>query len=258
LDFGLRIGIQGEQAFRKALADINQSFRVLGSEMQLVSSQYDRNDKSTAALAAKSGILNKEIEAQKDKITTLQSALRNAAESFGDNDRRTQNWQIALNKAQAELNGMERELEESGKAADNAGGRFEKLGGVLKGVGAAIGAAAVAAGAAAIKLGKEVVQQFGELEQNLGGSEAVFGKYAASIQKTGEDAYKNLGVSQSEYLATANKMGALFQGSGVEQQKSLELTEKAMQRAADMAAVMGIDMSVALEAVTGAANANIP
>ena len=65
-----------------------------------------------------------------------------------------------------------------------------------------MGAVAVAAGAAAIKLGKEVVQQFGELEQDLGGSEAVFGAYAESIQKTGEEAYKNLGVSQSEYLAT--------------------------------------------------------
>lgn len=54
-------------------------------------------------------------------------------------------------------------------------------------------------------------------------------------------------VSQSQYLATANKMGALFHGSGVDQQKSLELTEKAMQRAADMASVMGIDMQMFFE-----------
>ena len=69
-------------------------------------------------------------------------------------------------------------------------------------------------------------------------------------------AYKNLGVSQSDYLATANKMGALFQGSGVEQQKSLELTEKAMQRATDMASVMGIDTQIALDSVAGAAKGN--
>ena len=119
-----------------------------------------------------------------------------------------------------------------------------------------MGSVLVAAGAAVYKLGKAVVEQFGALEQNLGGSEAVFGEYAASIQKTGEDAYKNLGVSQSEYLATANKMGALFQGVGVDQQTSLALTEKAMQRAADMASVMGIDTSMALEAVTGAAKGN--
>jgi hypothetical protein len=151
---------------------------------------------------------------------------------------------------------MERELAETGKKADDAGSRFEKFAGIMKGVGAAVGGAAIAAGAAAAKLGVEVIKSFGELEQNLGGSEAVFGQYAASIQKTGEDAYKNLGASQSEYLAIANKMGALFQGSGIEQAKSLELTEKAMQRAADMSSVMGIDLSMALESVAGAAKGN--
>ncbi|WP_322354484.1 phage tail protein [Dehalococcoides sp.] len=269
-NFGLKIGVEGEKEFKRALADINQSFKVLGSEMKLVESEFGKNENSIQSLTAKNEVLNKQIDAQKEKIETLQKALKNASDSFGENDRRTQNWAVKLNNAKAELNGMERELEQSatqadklgdelkdaGDAAENSGGKFGKLGGVLKGVGAAMGTVAIAAGAAAFKLGKEVVQQFGELEQNLGGSEAVFGKYASSIQKTGEEAYKNLGVSQSEYLATANKMGALFQGSGVEQQKSLELTEKAMQRAADMASVMGIDMQTALDSVAGAAKGN--
>lgn len=269
-NFGLKIGIEGEKEFKNALRDINQSFKVLGSEMRLVSSEFDKNDRSVQAITARNEVLNKSIDAQKEKISTLEAALKNASDTFGENDRRTQSWAIQLNNAKAELNGMERELEQSADSANNlgdelkeagddaekSGGKFDKLGSTLKGVAAAMGTAAVAAGAAAFKLGKEVVEQFGELEQNLGGSEAVFGKYAASIQKTGEEAYKNLGVSQSDYLATANKMGALFQGSGIEQQKSLELTEKAMQRAADMASVMGIDMSMAMEAVTGAAKGN--
>jgi len=44
-NFGLKIGIEGEKEFKKALSDINQSFKVLGSEMQLVSSSFDKNDK---------------------------------------------------------------------------------------------------------------------------------------------------------------------------------------------------------------------
>ena len=269
-NFGLKIGIEGEKEFKNALRDINQSFKVLGSEMKLATSEFDKNDKSIAAVTARNEVLNKAIDAQKDKISTLEDALKNASESFGENDRRTQNWAIQLNNAKAQLNGMERELDETtssaddlseeledtGKSAEDAGGKFEKFGGVLKGIGVAMGTVAIAAGAAAFKLGKEVLQQFGELEQNLGGSEAVFGAYAASIQKTGEEAYKNMGVSQSQYLATANKMGALFQGSGIEQQKSLELTEQAMQRAADMASVMGIDMQMALDSVAGAAKGN--
>ena len=45
-NFGLKIGIEGEKEFKKALSEINQSFKVMGSEMKLVSSQFDANDKS--------------------------------------------------------------------------------------------------------------------------------------------------------------------------------------------------------------------
>ena len=107
-NFGLKIGLEGEKEFKKSLAEINNSFKVLGSELKLVDSQFDKNDKSTEALTARSEVLNKEIDQQKQKIETLRSALANAAESFGENDRRTQSWQIQLNNAQAALNGIER------------------------------------------------------------------------------------------------------------------------------------------------------
>ena len=102
-NFGLKIGLEGEKEFKKAIADINQSFNVLGSEMNLVSSEFDKNDKSVDALTARNQVLNKEIEAQKQKIETLRSALDNAVSSFGENDKRTQNWQIQLNNATANL-----------------------------------------------------------------------------------------------------------------------------------------------------------
>ena len=61
-NFGLKIGVEGEKEFKKALFDINQSFKVLGSEMKLVSSQFDKNDKSVQALSSRNQVLNKEIE----------------------------------------------------------------------------------------------------------------------------------------------------------------------------------------------------
>ena len=39
-DFGLKIALEGEREFKKALAEVNQSFQVLDSEMALVSSQF--------------------------------------------------------------------------------------------------------------------------------------------------------------------------------------------------------------------------
>ncbi|GHV19160.1 hypothetical protein FACS18949_12680 [Clostridia bacterium] len=185
-DFGLKIGIEGERDFRNSLRDINQAFKVLGSEMKLVQSEFIGQDKSVQSLTARNTVLNKEIDAQKDKVSTLESALKNAADSFGENDKRTQNWQIALNNANAELNGMERELgenekaldavgkeeddaaksaaklgdelDEAGKDAEQYGGKFEKLGKVLGGIGKAMGAAFAAVGAAAVGATKALTE----------------------------------------------------------------------------------------------------
>lgn len=118
--FGLKIGVEGEKEFKKAHAEINQSFKVLGSEMKLVSSQFDKNDNSVQALSARNTVLNKEIDAQKQKIETLRQALANASESFGETDRRTQSWQIQLNNAEASLNSMERELGSNNSALEQA------------------------------------------------------------------------------------------------------------------------------------------
>ncbi|WP_270627099.1 phage tail protein [Varibaculum timonense] len=124
--FGLKIGLEGEREFKRAITDINREMRVLGSEMKLVASQFDKNDKSASALTSRNQVLGKEIEAQKAKIQTLKSALDNSATSFGENDSRTKNWQIQLNNAQATLNGLEGELKENNSAlskfADEADG----------------------------------------------------------------------------------------------------------------------------------------
>lgn len=134
------------------------------------------------------------------------------------------------------------------------GGSFMRKFG--KGAVALAGATGAAIGAATGLIIKKAFAEGGELEQNLGGTEAVFGAFAENIQSEAETAYKNMGLSASEYMATANKMGALFQGSGFSAVESLTLTQQAMQRAADVASVMGIDTSAAMDAIAGAAKGN--
>ena len=106
------------------------------------------------------------------------------------------------------------------------------------------------------KIIKDSISFGADLEQNLGGTKAVFGDFASTIQTQAQEAYKNMGMSASEYMETANKMGSLFQGSGLEQQRALELTSAAMQRAADVASVMGLSTESAMESIAGAAKGN--
>ena len=119
-------------------------------------------------------------------------------------------------------------------------------------VASGIGVAATALGTLTVK----ALSSAGELEQNMGGSEAVFGEYADKMQGKAKEAYANMGLATSDYLATANKMGALFQGAGFSIEESMDISSQAMQRAADVASIMGIDTASAMEAVAGAAKGN--
>ncbi len=126
--FGLKIGLEGERELKRAISDINREMRVLGTELKLAATNFDSTDKSTAALTARSAGLVREIDAQKSKSTELERALANASESFGESDRRTQNWQIQLNQAKTALAGMEKELSANDKALLSNADRYDALG----------------------------------------------------------------------------------------------------------------------------------
>lgn len=135
-------------------------------------------------------------------------------------------------------------------------GALGKLGGFAKTAGIAIGAGMLAGAAGLAALTTKMVLSSAELEQQLGGSEAVFGEYAKTIQETAKTAYKSAGLSQQEFLQGANKMGSLFQGAGFDIQSSMQMSSDSMQRASDIASIMGISTTDALDAVTGMAKGN--
>ena len=146
----------------------------------------------------------------------------------------------ALDDIMSRLEGLE---EQSQRAAENAGSIFTKLGGMLAGLG----------------LGKIIgdsIMSGGELEQQLGGVEVVFSEHAESMRKAAATAYKDMGLSESDYLAKANKMGALLKGSGFDTGYASAMSQQVMQRASDVASIMGVDVKDAMEAVTGAAKGN--
>ena len=113
----------------------------------------------------------------------------------------------------------------------------------------------VASTAIAGLIGKSV-SMAGDLEQQIGGTEAVFDEFAEIVQDKAAKAFDQMGISANDFMATANKMGALMQGSGLDIEKSMELSTQAMQRAADVASIMGIDVNAAMESVAGAAKMN--
>ena len=107
-----------------------------------------------------------------------------------------------------------------------------------------------------IKVGKEALQEAGNLEQSLGGAEAVYKDYYSAIVEEAKKSSKLMGTSTNQYLEYANKIGSLMQGSGLTTEEAYELTTKAMQRASDVASIMGISVEDAMNAITGTAKGN--
>ncbi len=141
MDIGPKIGIDGEAEFRKQLGNINQQLKTLGSEMKAVTSAFEAGDRSEAALGAQSEVLNRQIEAQEQKLAQLRKGLDAAADKYGENDTKTLRWAQAVNDATADLNKMKSALsktdgdmddlsdttEQAGEAAERTGGKFGSM-----------------------------------------------------------------------------------------------------------------------------------
>lgn len=169
---GLKIEIDGEKEYKQAISELNKGNQVLASELKLVSEQFKGNEDSIEALNAKGDVLSRQLAQQEDKVKTLRAALQNAATKYGEADKRTQEWQVQLNNAEAAQIKLERAVEENnaaianqGAATDDAG---EKMTDFSSKTVAAMGAAAAGIGAVtlavkAVGAGIEAAQKLNEM-----------------------------------------------------------------------------------------------
>lgn len=114
--FGGTLKLQGESEYRKAITQITQQLKVMGSEMSKVTAEFGRNNTSTESLTQRNKILNQQIEQQKEKVATLKGALEDSQKEYGENSKQANSWQISLNKAEAELISMTSELDRNSNA----------------------------------------------------------------------------------------------------------------------------------------------
>ncbi|EMS74048.1 hypothetical protein [Ruminiclostridium cellobioparum] len=112
---GATVKIDGEKEFKQAVTDINNGLRVTASELSLVTARYSDNSKSLEALSAKNIVLENRFNSQKEKVDKLRDALTNAAQKYGEADKKTMTWQTSLNLAEVELIKMEKELNDNQK-----------------------------------------------------------------------------------------------------------------------------------------------
>ncbi len=124
---GATIRLEGEKEYRDAITKINSSLKVMASEMNKVTAEFSKNDKSTAALTAQSKVLSSQIELQKGKVATLRGALEESSQKYGENDKKTNTWRTSLNRAEAELAKMENSLKDVNSQMEKSKTPLDKL-----------------------------------------------------------------------------------------------------------------------------------
>ena len=101
--FGGVIKLQGESEYRKALSDITNNLKVVGSELKKVSSLYDKNDTSVEKLSSTNETLTKKLKLQNDSLDKARDMLKEAQSGYDKSADSVKEWQQKLEQARAEL-----------------------------------------------------------------------------------------------------------------------------------------------------------
>lgn len=244
-DIGLKIGIDGEAEFRKNIQAVAQQTKTLGTEMGAVTAQFAKNATSQQALSAKTAVLNKQIDAQKEKLALQQDMLAKATAKYGENSREAQSWQQAVNRSTEQLYKMQNALEDMddglddvGDGMDEAGNSALSFGDILKAnvIGEAV-ISGIKAVASAIK------DMAGEFIESAASVKAQTAQFAQTFSGVGEEASAAIervanasGILSTRLQSTGTQIYAFAKSAGGDTEQSLDLMERALTVAADSAA----------------------
>lgn len=138
-DIGARLAIDGEAAFKKALNEAQREVNNLNAELKLSQAEFDGQANSADALGKKLTLLRQKEEQQKEIVEKLAQAVQDAANEYGEADKRTDSLRRQYASAQTQLVKLNREikdnegyLEEAEKAADGCATSIDGYGKKVK------------------------------------------------------------------------------------------------------------------------------
>lgn len=271
--FGGTVKLTGESEYRKALKEITSNLKQVSSELKLTNVQFTSGDKTIRDTKTSYTNMNTTIQQQKEKISNLRQALKEAEIQYGSNNEKVKNFKTQLNNAETQLTKMEEETNKSNKELkemkngfDDAGQGAVKFGDLLKAnvlgdiiVGGIkkLGSAVKEVGSAILNVGKQALNSYADYEQLIGGVETLFKDNASTVENYANNAYKTAGLSANDYMETITSFSAsLLQSLNGDTAKVAEVGNMAVTDMADNANKMGTDMSLIQNAYQGFAKQN--
>lgn len=114
------IKLTGEKEFNDGMKAMNSNLKTLKSDMAAVSSEYDDNANSAAALSKKQKILEESVAQHQAKVDALRQKYEQVAEAYGENSAQADKYKQQLNQATVALNKETAALEKNKEALHTA------------------------------------------------------------------------------------------------------------------------------------------
>lgn len=122
------IALDGEQAFKQALADASRNLRVMDADLKAAATEFKVTGDAQQYYTEKSRSLKEQIAQQEQVVDALVNAVRQSAAVYGNNSAKTDEWRIKLSNATAKLMTMKKGLQDTDKEAEEFGRESKRVG----------------------------------------------------------------------------------------------------------------------------------
>lgn len=264
-NIGPKIGIDGEREFRDQIKKINDTYKALETETKAATAAFDANGDEQGRVKKTGELLEKQIEQQKKKYALLQDAVEKATQKFGEDAVETIRLRGAMFDTQAEISNLEKkqkdladaledsgdQMEQLGEDAESAGNKAADFGDVLS---ASFLSDALHDGLSELasklkEIAVDSIQAAADVQAETAQFEQTFGAVKDTATAALEEISGTTNIAVTRLQGSYTKLYAFAKTAGVDQEKALEISGRALMAAADSAAYYDRSIEAALESL---------
>lgn len=262
-NLNVRIGLDSS-GFQNGISNLNREMKVVESQFKASTAALGEHGKGLEGLKLKSDSLTKQTEIQKQRVEALEAAHKKSVESKGQDAKATQELEIKLNNAKAQLSSMEQDLKKVNKEIEAQSSSWYKLGQSLEPVGKkmqdigkgmesvgkdltkTITLPIAGIGAAAVKIGMDFEQSMSKVKAMSGATSEEMAQLekaardaGATTSKSAKDAADALGYMALAGWDSTTSMEALMPVLRLSEAGNIDLA-KASSLVTDSMSAMGL------------------
>ena len=121
------IALDGEQKFKREIADARKNLANLGTQLTLAAAQFKNDNDAMKLVETRSKTLRDEIAQQENIVKALSGAVKDSSEKYGENSDQVSKWQAEMNRAAAKLENLRHELANNEQGLDKNGKAFQTV-----------------------------------------------------------------------------------------------------------------------------------